>query len=368
MPPALITWLALAALLAHLIACGASERGGAGAAQRWPRGSAAGPTIAPAPHLRESLPVRIVDPQLIAIEVPGVTGLSDLTADDTGRLWAVAERARRLVRMQPSGGSPRVVALEGVPDRLDVEGIAWLGGGRFALATEADSPRRSSDLLLFARLTGRGTRVVVERQVALDYRLWPIEPRGNQGMEGLCKAGGALVVAIESVVGSGERRQAPVAVHHLASAGWTPYLVRLTTTTGKLSALSCRERGGAIDVMAVERHFEVARLIRFELPAPAPSRAAPAAPVAPVEINPVLVANLAPLIEKRENLEGLVWDGERSIVLVADNDWVAVVGPNLLVRAGLSGPAPAPPPARARRPPPAPRATSPASPPAPRRR
>ena len=350
-PPA-STWPVLAALL---LSCGVSERG-SGPATGFPRGSAAGPPAAP-PLARRDLPVRVLDTERIAIDAPGVTGLSDLTTDGEGRLWAVAERARKLVRMQPDGRSPRVVALEGVPGGRDVEGLAWLSDSRFALATEADSPRRSSDLLLFARLDRGGARLVVERTVEVDYRLWPIEPRGNQGMEGLCRAGGALVVSIESVVGSGDRRLAPVAVHDLASAGWTPYLVRLTTTTGKLSALSCRPRAGAIDVMAVERHFEVARLIRFELPGRAPAGAAP------VEIDPVLVANLAPLIENRENLEGLVWDGDRAITLVADNDWVAVVGPNLLLRAELSGPAPAPPLAPGRRLP-RPGAATPVSPPA----
>lgn len=293
------------------------------------------------PAIAQPLP-RLIDPARTVIPAPGVTGLSDLTTDDSGRLWAIAEKYRALVRMRPDGSDAAVIPLVGAPDGLDVEGVAWIAGDRLALATESDDPDRLSDLLLFARVVGR--RVVVERKVALDYRLWPLKPRGNQGIEGLCRAGDSLVAAVESVIGGGDRRLAPIAIYDLGSGRWTPSLVRLTSSTGKLSALSCRVRDDRIDVLAVERHFEVARLIRFELPA---TRAAPGPPRV---VTPILVADLAPLLVREENFEGLVWDGDRSIALVVDNDWAVVSGPNLLVRARLSGPAPIPPPADARRP------------------
>jgi hypothetical protein len=314
-----------------------------------PRGEPASPPArhtAPAP--RPAQPLRIVQTARVIIEAGGLTGLSDLTTDGAGRLWAIAEHTRALVRMKADGSAPVVVALVGVPDGLDVEGLAWLEGDRLVMATESDDPRRDSDLLLFARVKGPG-RVEVESTVALDYRLWPIAPRGNQGIEGLCRAGRALVAAVETVLGTGDRRLAPIATYDLDRGRWAPYLVRLTTSTGKLSALSCRARAGAIDVVAIERHFEVARLIRFEVPAPAAREAAK--PAAPAEIAPVLVADLAPLLVRQENFEGLVWDGDRAIALVVDNDWAGVNGPNLLVRARLSGPAPSPPPASAPPPP-----------------
>jgi Esterase-like activity of phytase len=327
---------ALGAAIAAAAACGGAEgpRAATGPARVQPT---AGWAATPPP--RPTSPPRLVATERIAIDVPRVTGLSDLTADGAGRLWSVAERTRAVVRMRADGSAPHVLALEGVPDGLDVEGLAWLEGDRFALATEADDPRRTSDLLLFARVRDGGTRMRVERTVSLDYGLWPMHPRGNQGMEGLCRAGRRLVASIESVVTSGARRLAPIAVHDVDGGHWTPYYVVLTTGTGKLSALSCRPRGGAIDVLAIERHFEVARLIRFELPAP-PSAGRPPSPP---ELVPVLVADLAPLLRRRENFEGLLWDGERTITVVADNDWATVTGPNLVVRARLSAPAPAPP-------------------------
>jgi hypothetical protein len=337
-------------------ACGSS-----GAAESRRASPDKGAPAAPGPPARLSPAVRIT------IDVRDLSGLSDLTADRSGALWAVAERTRALVRIPPDGREPRVVPVQGVPDLLDVEGLAWLDGDRLMLATESDDPRRTSDLLLFARLVGgtppdpprddarglpagppKGPRIVVERTLALDYGRWPIRPHGNQGIEGLCRAGRALVAAVESVSGHDAHRFAPVAVHDLERGGWTPYQVHLTTRTGKLSAVSCHMRGETIDVMAVERHFEVARLIRFELPGPGRSPSAPVTKPAgperppPVAIEPVLVADLAPLLLHQENFEGLVWDGERAIALVVDNDWATVTGPNLLVRTQLSGPVPLP--------------------------
>lgn len=338
----------IAAFLAALAAC----PGGA------PEGPIPASADAPVRDMRPErpahAPARLGSATRSIIAAPNLTGLSDLTADDDGKLWAVAERTRALIRMEPDGSDVRLVPLVGVPVRLDVEGLAWLGGGRFALGTESDDPRRTTDLLLFVRLVDSGARARVERSIALDYSRWPLRPNGNQGLEGVCRAGSALVVAVESASGSGARRFAPVAVYELSTGAWTPYLIRLTTLTGKLSALSCRierGRGGAIDVLAVERHFGVARLVRFELP---PAGSAPTAPVTtpagperppPAHIAPVLVADLAELLQQQENFEGLVWDGDRDVALVVDNDWARVTGPNLLVRARLSGPVPLPPPA-----------------------
>ncbi|HKE17344.1 MAG TPA: esterase-like activity of phytase family protein [Kofleriaceae bacterium] len=338
-------------------------------------GGADVPAAAPAQGVRPTPgppPLALVDgvtPSVI--DAPGVTGLSDLTVDDEGQLWAVPERNRVLLRMRADGGAPRAIPVEGVPSTLDTEGVTWVGDGRFVLATESKDPRRFSDVLLFARLADGGARIAVERTVVLDYSRWPFRPLGNQGIEGVCHAGRALVAAVESVQESAAGRFAPVAVYDLDGGAWTPYLVRLTSATGKLSAVSCRMRGGAIDVLAVERHFEVAHLIRFALPGP---QAAPAPPVStpagtepppPAEIEPVLVADLASLIQDRENFEGLVWDGDRAITLIVDNDWAGVSGPNLLVRARLTGAVPAPPLPPA---PQAPPAQAPASPPARRAR
>jgi len=291
--------------------------------------SSPGPAAAPRPGA-PAPPARVVELGRIELDLPDVTGLSDLSRDASGGLWAVAERRRFAVRIA-SDGAAEAVPIAGVPDGLDIEGMAWLPDGRVALATESNEARRPHDAVFFARLAGG--RLEVEEERRLAYRLWPMEALGNQGIEGLCQAGDTLVMAIETVLAAGGVREAPIAIYHLPTGRWTPLRVRLTTRTGKISALACALRpGGAIDVLAIERHFEVAQLIRFAVPPGA----------APGVLEAVLVGDLGPLLPGRENYEGLVWDGAAEIAMVADNDWTHVTGPNLLVTARLDGPLPSP--------------------------
>lgn len=269
------------------------------------------------------------------LDSDGVTGLSDLSRDDQGRTWAVAERKRVALRVDRPGAAPVSVPILGVPEELDVEGMAWIDRERVALATESDLGARTSDAIFIARLGPGGIQVVERRD--LDYSLWPLDPIGNQGLEGLCRAGNRLVAAVETVIANPQERFAPIAVHDLATRRWTPFLVRLTTRTGKISALACTvRRDRSVDVLAIERHFEVARLIRFRLPADLPGK-----PTAALE--PVVVAELAPAMIRQENFEGLLWDGAHAISLVVDNDWTTITGPNLLITARLTGNLPEPP-------------------------
>jgi hypothetical protein len=244
------------------------------------------------------------------------------------------------------------VPLVGIPEELDVEGMAWIDRERVALATESDRGARSSDALFLARLGAGGIEAAERRD--LDYSIWPLDPLGNQGLEGLCLAGQSLVAAVETVIANRQDRFAPIAVHELATGRWRPLLVRLTTRTGKLSAVACAPRSDrSIDVLAIERHFEVARLIRFRIP-PGEHRRPPRTvasrsrhqikgddPVGP-PLEPVVVADLAAAMIHHENFEGLTWDGDDAIALVVDNDWTHVSGPNLLVTARLFGPLPEP--------------------------
>ncbi len=283
-------------------------------------------------HAEAVVPAVVTDVRRYQLSVRGVTGLSDLALDPDGRIWAVAEGVRVALRVDRPGAAPVAVPLVGVPEELDVEGMAWLDRERVALATESDQGARKSDALFIARLTDRGIEVVERRD--LDYSIWPLDPIGNQGMEGLCRAGSALVASVETVIANPEERFAPIALHDLATGRWTPLLVRLTTRTGKISALACTlRRDRSIDVLAIERHFEVARLIRFRIPAaPRPGR----------PLDPVVVAELDAAMIHQENFEGLLWDGARSFSLVVDNDWTHVSGPNLLITARLQGAIPAP--------------------------
>ena len=295
-------------------------------------GSACGSPAPEAEQPGSEIPATVTDVRRYQLDASEVRGLSDLATDPSGRIWAVAERVRLAVRIDRPGATPEVLPLVGVPAEVDVEGVAWLDGDRLALATESDMGARATDALLIARL-GEGGIEVVERR-DLDYSIWPLDPIGNQGMEGLCRAGSRLVASIETVIANPQERFAPVAVHQLSDGRWTPLLLRLTTRTGKISALACAaRRGGSIDVLAIERHFEVARLILFRVPAdPRPGKV----------LEPVVVADLDPAMVHQENFEGLLWDGDRAISLVVDNDWTHISGPNLLITAKLHGPLPAP--------------------------
>src|SRR6185436_11229475 len=67
------------------------------------------------------------------LPLPGAPpGMSDLTVDDRGVLWAISERDRVVLEIE-LGKPPVHHALDGVPDGIDTEGIAWLGDGRFAI-------------------------------------------------------------------------------------------------------------------------------------------------------------------------------------------------------------------------------------------
>ncbi|HEU5061434.1 MAG TPA: esterase-like activity of phytase family protein [Kofleriaceae bacterium] len=290
----------------------------------------------PAPEAEQpgTIPATITDVRRYQLASKAARGLSDLAVDPHGRTWAVAERIRVALRIDRPGAVPREVPLVGIPEDLDIEGMAWIDRERVALATESDRGARASDALFVARLGDRGIEVVERRD--LDYSIWPLDAIGNQGMEGLCRAGPLLVVSIETVIAHRDARFAPIAVHDLATGEWTPFLLRLTTRTGKISALACAppRADRSIDVLAIERHFEVARLIRFRVQ---PTRRAPRT------IAPVVVADLDVAMVHQENFEGLWWDGGRAISLVVDNDWTHVSGPNLLVTARLHGAIPAPP-------------------------
>ena len=66
-------------------------------------------------------------------------GTSDLTLDDTGTIWAVAERGHIIAEITGFPAAAPTIKLhpvDGVPDGVDTEAITWLGGAKFAVGTE----------------------------------------------------------------------------------------------------------------------------------------------------------------------------------------------------------------------------------------
>jgi hypothetical protein len=256
-----------------------------------------------------------------SVELGAFKGISGLTGDADG-LWAVPERDRALLPVALDGPHPGLraaaVPLAGVPAEMDTESIAALGGGRFALGTETPRPGRASDDILFVTVDGGAARVV--DRVALSYAPWGLAAEPNRGIEGLCFAAGRLLAASESrgtLAGGG--RFAPLARWDETSRAFTAFRLRLTSSTGKVSALACRPTadGRSLEVLAVERHFGVARLLGFSVPRDGPGG----------ELAPAVLLDLVAAVPRIPNFEGVAFAGGDRVALISDNDYGGVTGP-----------------------------------------
>ncbi|MCK6549377.1 esterase-like activity of phytase family protein [Myxococcota bacterium] len=282
-------------------------------------------------------------------------GLSGLASDGRGRFFAVPERTRRLLVFTATSAPvlrSSTTAIEGIPDGTDLESLAWIGtsssGESFVAGTESQLADRETDVLYLGNLA-RGT-LTFTPAFELAYAPFALRAEVNRGLEGLCVAGGVLIAAAETV-GTDEkgRRFAPIAALSLPAVlpspaapaalarPEAPALVRgpwhtarlwLTTDRGKISALSCRTGPkGSIEVLAIERHYELSRILAFTWPPTA------AASGGPTDITPELWLDLAPPFGTEvPNFEGLERVSDSEVVLVADNDFGRALGPTIAVR------------------------------------
>lgn len=244
-------------------------------------------------------------------------GLSGLTADDDGGFWAVPERQHVLLRLAATGHIERRVPLDGVPAGLDLEALAWLGQGRFAIGTESAAAQSSELVLLVA---SDAERAHVVETVAIDYAGLPIAGEANRGIEGLCATSGHLLAAFEQVREVDGVRLATL-VHQPPTGPRRIVDVALSTPTGKLSALACRLTMDALEVVAVERHFDVHRILGFALPLSG----------AATRVMPRIERALEGLLPATHNPEGIAYDGA-AWLLVIDNHYGIIRGPNELLR------------------------------------
>lgn len=255
------------------------------------------------------------------VVVDTAPGLSGLAVDDAAGIWMVAERAARAYRITLDAAlRPTVEAfpIEGVPPRTDLEAIAALGGDRFALGTEGRQDGAATVLVA----ERRGAALAVTHAIQLPEASVGIPLAENHGVEGVCGAGETIIAAIEGAGEQGGRRWAPV-VRITGGAVARTHRVWLTSATGKLSALDCRlELGGAITAWAIERHFEVTRLLRFTLPAPGAGAD---------DITPTVALDLGAALRGRLNLEGIARLADGRMAAVVDNQWRTVTGPSQLL-------------------------------------
>ena len=241
-------------------------------------------------------------------------GMSDLTIDNRGMLWAIAERDRAVLELEI--GKPAIThPLEGVAPGIDTEAIAWLGDGKFAIGTEGNKEATAS--IMFAELVGN--EMVVKRTRTLTSQELGVQLTYNHGIEALCASGDELLAATESVgkLPDGTRYSALVRLRGDALAITK---LRLTTTKGKISALYCTfAPDGSAEVLAIERHFSVSRILKFT------------AKRDDVEITPTVELDLAPILHDALNLEGIVRLPDGRLVAINDNQGETVRGPTELL-------------------------------------
>ena len=237
-------------------------------------------------------------------EVPGLSGL---TSDDHGAFWAPGEDGGSVLRIDPETFGVTRYPVVGAPPGTDLEAMAWVDGTRFLLGTETQEKGRLQDVLLDGRLDAG--RFVVTAVGKLEYARWQLTAPDNRGIEGICHVDGLFVLATELVERQRDRRWAPLGMFDPKTQAWTAHRVQLTSKTGKLAALGCKLIGESVVAIAVERHYGVSRLIRFQIPRGPEGQ----------WIEPTLVADLSELVSPLPNFEGLVWMEDGSAVLVTDN-------------------------------------------------
>ncbi len=238
---------------------------------------------------------------------PDALGVSG-SCHDGSNTWLVAERNNRLLRIDPDS-NVMSFKLEGIPDGIDLEGLACKDG-RFYMSTESQVDHRTGDLVLVVDLEGSAGKVV---EVITMHYPDGMEANANQGLEGLCIAGDWLVAAGEILQkDSAGTRQAPILRKKIGGDNTFLHWVNLTSDTGKISGIDCRIRNDRIEVFAIERHFEVCRLLQFELSEEA-SKAK-------------RVVELAHITREGDNYESLLVDDEGYARLSNDNQYIQITG------------------------------------------
>lgn len=258
------------------------------------------------------------------LEVKLPPGTSDLSLDDHGHLWSIAEREREIDEIvlveAPLGVTITKHPLDGVPEDVDTESLAWLGEGKFEIGTEGQNAATAA--VMHGELQPNG-RITITPDLAFTDDQLGIALTVNHGVEGLCGHGDDLIAAIESfaTLPNGSRWSPIVRIH----AGKVTMIQRvmLTSDRGKISALACTfAADGSADVVAIERHFGVSRIITFT------------APATPADITPKVALDLWPVVRDRYheklNLEGIVKLADGRWVLVNDNQGASVDGPTEL--------------------------------------
>ena len=258
------------------------------------------------------------------VDVDLPPGSSDLALDDRGHLWSIAERDRVISEIELTDNpiATRVThhPVDGVPDGVDTEAIAWLGGGKFAIGTEGQ--QEATAAVMFGEL-GTDGRIAIHPALSFTNDQLGVVMTKNHGVESLCGRGDDLLVGIESwgTLPDGGRWSPLIRLH--GGAVTEIAKLRLTSDRGKLSALYCTfAPDGTADVIGIERHYGVSRILAFS------------DALGAKEITPKIAMDLWTVVRDRYheklNLEGIVTLADGRWVMVNDNQGAQVDGPTKL--------------------------------------
>lgn len=245
-------------------------------------------------------PSSIYTAESVQYELATDPGMSGLTVDEHGALWGVSERAHSLYQIELDG----TVHRHDIPDApagLDLESVAALPGGEFAYGTEGAGPEDARVLLPTGAITIQ------------------VEAAPNKGIEGVCAWPELLLAGAEVPIEQDGARLGQVVL--VEGDRQQLFHVVLTSATGKLADLSCTLHDDRIDVLALERHYEVSRIIGFTIPRGTP----PGDPIAAT-----VVRDLTATADGR-NFEGLARLPDGRLAVVNDNQHGEITGPTQLL-------------------------------------
>ena len=282
---------------------------------------------------------------LVELETYNIHGLSDLTreldAAAPQQLWAIPEQTRVLVPIAVDRGTgPRVLTparpIVGVAPHLDTESVTALGPAEFVLGTETREAGRPFDSLVIVRgsdAPGSTEPLRVTDTLEMPYALWPgFVAKTNEGIEGLCAVDTQLWATSETVGQDAlGQRFAPLGRYDRQTRDWVGYALALTSKTGRISALQCRphpDQPDTIELIALERHYEVARVLRFTMPRAVPHSDRKRAPE---RVVPEILLDLSRMVQPLVNFEGIAWGADDDLWLVSDNYMGFVRGPTYML-------------------------------------
>jgi uncharacterized protein YjiK len=257
----------------------------------------------------------LADSSLLDLDAGQFRGLSGLTIDDQSFLWTIPERQPYLLRLNFDKSNivkiDRVVELSGVPQGIDTESIAWLEPDKFVLGTESQQAKRKSDLVYIVRVKGDKAEIV--EQLSVPYHKWDIAATANNGIEGICYTADQMVVSLEMTFELEGTRRTPIFQYNHTNKSWKMFWVKMTTKTGRLSALTCRQNDKTqdLEVEAIERYFGIGRNIHFVIPKQDDA----------TEITPSVKHDLAPLWKNLPNFEGIARLASGELVIISDNHY-----------------------------------------------